>query len=256
MAIELRVFKAQSGLEWFKAAWQIFKSQPGTFIFMHLFIIIVALISIFIFPFALAAPFLIAGFYGAIISKLENKKIMLIDILKPFSEKGNRLSLFRLGLYQMAFSLILNAISQSLLPDLMLIIKQNEATPELAAEQFMGALEPIHLMLCIILYTLYNMAFSFAVPLIYFKKKQNIFEVIKVSLMAYWQNFAALGVFGGILTMLFMISFLLYSIPLLIVMPISYIAFFIAYQAIFQLDEDSKNQSNDEPPSSHGQFDA
>lgn len=260
MAIELKVFKAQSGLEWFKAAWKIFKSQPGTFIFMHIFIILVGVIPFVIpllqIPAALAAPFLIAGFYRAVLAKLQGQKIMLSDILKPFSEKGARLGLFRLGLYQMAAGILLALASNFLFEDALLLLQENAQNPELVVEQFIAAIQPANVIIFISLIAVYMMAFAFAVPLVYFKKKQAIFEVIKASLMSFWHNFAALGVFGGILSILILISSLLSLIPLLIVMPISYIAFFIAYQAIFQLDEDSKAQSNDEPPSSHGQFNA
>ncbi|PAJ75189.1 hypothetical protein CJF42_06785 [Pseudoalteromonas sp. NBT06-2] len=260
MAIELRVFKAQSGLTWFKAAWKIFKAQPSTFIFMHLFIILVGLIPFVIpllqIPAALATPFLIAGFYRAVLIKLQGEKIMLADILKPFTEKGTRLSLFRLGLYQMAVGILLALVSSALFEDALLILQENTQNPELVVEQFIAAIQPANVIIFVSLIAVYMMAFAFAVPLVYFKKKEAIFEVIKASLLSFWHNFAALGVFGGILSVLILISSLLSLIPLLIVMPISYIAFFIAYQAIFQLDEVNNTQNNDEPPSSHGQFDA
>lgn len=260
MAIELRVFKAQSGLAWFKAGWQIFKSQPGTFIFMHLFIIIVGLIPFLMpllqIPAALAAPFLIAGFYRAALTKQQGEKIILSDILKPFSEKDSRLGLFRLGLYQMAAGILLALASNVLFEDAMLLLQENAQNPDLVVEQFIAAIQPANVIIFISLIAVYMMAFAFAVPLVYFKKKQAIFEVIKASLLSFWHNFAALGVFGGIVSILIVISSLMSLIPLLIVMPISYIAFFIAYQAIFQIDEANNSNNNDEPPSSHGQFDA
>ena len=45
MSTQLRIFKADAALKWFKAGWLIFKTQPLTFIFMHLFIGIVGLAS-------------------------------------------------------------------------------------------------------------------------------------------------------------------------------------------------------------------
>ncbi|SFB83750.1 BPSS1780 family membrane protein [Pseudoalteromonas denitrificans] len=261
MATELRVFKAKSGLDWFKAGWKIFKTQPSTFIFMQIFIILVGLIPLVMpllqIPAALAAPFLIAGFYRAVLVKLQGQKIMLADILKPFSEKGARLGLFRLGLYQMAMGILLAIASSALFEDALLILQQNSENPEQVIEQFIAAIEPVSVLIFISLISVYMMAFAFAVPLVYFKKKQAIFEVIKVSLLAFWHNFAALGVFGGIISGLILISSLLSLLPLLVVMPISYIAFFVAYQAIFQIEIAEKStDKHDEPPSSHGQFNA
>jgi len=207
-------------------------------------------------PAALAAPFLIAGFYRAVLTKQQGQKIMLSDILKPFTEKDTRLGLFRLGLYQMAMGILLALASSALFEDALLILQENAQNPELVVEQFIAAIQPANVIIFVSLIAVYMMAFAFAVPLVYFKKTQAIFEVIKVSLMAFWHNFASLGVFGGIISILILISSLLSLIPLLVVMPISYIAFFIAYQAIFQLDEDTTTQNNDEPPSSNGQFNA
>ncbi len=95
MSTQLRIFKADAGLKWLKAGWLIFKTQPATFIFMHLFIGIVGLLSLFL-PLlqvvaALATPFLTAGFYQAVLSKQQGGKIMLADILKPFTAKGKSL---------------------------------------------------------------------------------------------------------------------------------------------------------------------
>lgn len=126
MSIELRVFKADAGLKWFKAGWLIFKTQPLTFIFMHLFIGIIGLISLFL-PLlqivaALATPFLTAGFYQAVITKQQGGKIMLADILKPFSNKGNRVGLLRLGLYQMAAGVLMALLANVLFADAVAIM--------------------------------------------------------------------------------------------------------------------------------------
>jgi len=136
MSIELRVFKAEAGVKWFKAGWLIFKTQPLTFIFMHLFIGVVGLLSLFL-PFlqiiaALATPFLTAGFYQAVLTKQQGGKIILADILKPFSAKGNRMGLLRLALYQMAAGVLMALLANGLFGEAVAIMSDPNVDPNIA----------------------------------------------------------------------------------------------------------------------------
>ncbi len=260
MTIELRVFKAKSGVSWFKSGWQIFKTQPSTFIFMYLFIIIVGLLPISLsflhIPAALAMPFLMAGFYAAVLKKQQGQPIMLSDIVKPFSNTEVRLSLLRLGLYQMAMGLLFAMAIGWLFQDAFLLIEQNIKDPEKASELFLAALKPESIILFVCLLGVYLMAFAYAVPMVYFQKQCRIFEVIKVSLLAFWHNIAPLSLFGGIVALLFFISFPLSLIPLLVVIPVSYIGFFVSFQAIFADFNEEKQDQTDNESNSDGQFSA
>ena len=157
MSIELRVFKADAGLKWFKAGWLIFKTQPFTFIFMHLFIGIIGLLSLFL-PFlqiiaALATPFLTAGFYQAVITKQQGGKIMLADILKPFTAKGNRLGLLRLALYQMAAGVLMALLAGGLFSEAVEIMSNPSVDPNIALQQVIDSISMANLALffnCII----------------------------------------------------------------------------------------------------------
>ena len=237
MSIELRVFKADAGLKWFKAGWHIFKTQPFTFIFMHLFIGIVGLLSLFL-PFlqilaALATPFLTAGFYQAVITKQQGGKIMLADILKPFTAKGNRMGLLRLALYQMAAGILMALLASGLFGEAVEIMSSPNVDPNIALQQVIDSISMASVALFLIALSVYLTAFAYAVPLVYFNKQKHIFEVLKSSFMVFYHNMAPLSIYGAIAAGLMMFSMFLSFLPLLVLMPICYISFFVSYQAIF-----------------------
>jgi len=262
MSIELRVFKADAGVKWFKAGWLIFKTQPLTFIFMYLFIAIVGLLSVFL-PLlqivaALAAPFLTAGFYQAVITKQQGGKIMLADILKPFSNKGNRLGLLRLALYQMAAGVLLALLANGLFADAIAIMTQPNVDPNMALEQMLASISFANVALFLIALSIYITAFAYAVPLVYFNQQKRIFDVLKSSFMVFYHNVGALSVYGAICAFFMVLSMFLSLLPLLILMPICYISFFVSYQAIFMPIVPAATQKsatgNDDDQS--GRFDA
>jgi len=261
MSIELRVFKAEAGVKWFKAGWLIFKTQPLTFIFMHLFIGVVGLLSLFL-PFlqiiaALATPFLTAGFYQAVLTKQQGGKIMLADILKPFSAKGNRMGLLRLALYQMAAGVLMALLANGLFGEAVAIMSDPNVDPNIALQQVIESISMANLVLFLLAVSFYLTAFAYAVPLVYFNQQKRIFEVLKSSLLVFYHNMAPLSVYGAICAVFMIISAFLTFLPLLVLMPICYISFFVSYQAIFMPvvppvgNEPAEPQNNDT-----GRFDA
>jgi len=261
MSIELRVFKAEAGVKWFKAGWLIFKTQPLTFIFMHLFIGVVGLLSLFL-PFlqiiaALATPFLTAGFYQAVLTKQQGGKIMLADILKPFSAKGNRMGLLRLALYQMAAGVLMALLANGLFGEAVAIMSDPNVDPNIALQQVIESISMANLVLFLLAVSFYLTAFAYAVPLVYFNQQKRIFEVLKSSLLVFYHNMAPLSVYGAICAVFMIISAFLTFLPLLVLMPICYISFFVSYQAIFMPVVPPAENAPAEPQNNDtGRFDA
>ncbi|MBQ4833887.1 hypothetical protein J8L70_11600 [Pseudoalteromonas sp. MMG010] len=262
MSTPIRVFKADAGLKWFKAGLLIFKTQPMTFIFMHLLMGIAGLMSLF-FPFlqvaaALAAPFLTAGFYQAVLTKQQGGKIMLVDILKPFTNKGNRLGLLRLSLYQTGAGILMALFSSTLFGDALAIMQQPNIDPNIALEQMIASISIANVILFFAVMSVYISAFAYAIPLIYFKQEQQIVRALKRSLAVFYHNILPLSVFGVICGILMFISLMLSMLPLLILMPICYISFFVSYQAIFMPIVPPSDDENVKPLSAEqsGRFDA
>jgi hypothetical protein len=262
MSTELRVFKADAGLKWLKAGWLIFKTQPMTFIFMHLFIGIVSLLSLFL-PFlqiiaALATPFLTAGFYQAVITKQQGGSIMLADILKPFTKKGNRLGLLRLALYQMGAGILVGVLANALFVDAITIMQQPNVDPNLVVKQIMASLSMGNVLLFLVVLSVYISAFAYAIPLVYFNKEQQILTALKRSLTVFYYNILPLSVFSAVCGIFMFISMLLSMLPLLILMPICYISFFVSYQAIFMPVVPPSDDKGVKPLNSEqsGRFDA
>lgn len=261
MSIELRVFKAEAGVKWFKAGWLIFKTQPLTFIFMHLFIGVVGLLSLFL-PFlqiiaALATPFLTAGFYQAVLTKQQGGKIMLADILKPFSAKGNRIGLLRLALYQMAAGVLMALLANGLFGEAVAIMSDPNVDPNIALQQVIESISMANLVLFLLAVSFYLTAFAYAVPLVYFNQQKRIFEVLKSSLLVFYHNMAPLSVYGAICAVFMVISAFLTFLPLLVLMPICYISFFVSYQAIFMpVVPPAENAATEPQNNDTGRFDA
>ena len=270
MSANYKVFKSAMGVQWLKAGWEIFKTQPMTFMMMHIFIIAVALIPLVLPPLqllaAFAAPFLTAGFYMAVVSKQQNKEIYLASILAAFSAKGRRLHLFRLGLYQLGVVILISFIAGTLFADTLAVIESASPNlpPEQLLSQILASIAMSDVLLVVIAYTLNMMAFAYALPLVFFKGETRIVTALIQSLKVCFANMAPLGVYGLLIGLLIALAIPLSMVPLLVIMPIAYISFFVSFQAIFTHHEDSdggKPQSaqNDATPSVHGEtgrFDA
>lgn len=239
MSSEFRVFKAAMGVQWFKAGWIIFKTQPMTFVFMYLFIVIVALLPLIAPPLqllaAFASPFLTAGMYMAILSKQQGKVISLADILAPFSAKGRRLHLFRLGLYQMGVMILLTLLAEGLFSEAFAVMQDASAAqkPDELLPVLLATLSMSDIALFAMAHCLNLMAFAYALPLVFFKGETRIFRAIKQSLMVFYKNMAPLGVYSLVISVLIFASMPLSMIPLIVIIPISYISFFVSFQAIF-----------------------
>ncbi|WP_105254861.1 BPSS1780 family membrane protein [Pseudoalteromonas sp. T1lg75] len=273
MSIEIRVYKAGSGARWFKAGLDIFQHQPFIFMFMYLFIAAVGMLGFILpllkIPAVLATPFLLAGFYQAALRRQQGHKVAFADILNVFSQQGRRMSLFRVGLYQMGAALLLGMVSSLLFADAVAVFNQPDLDPQLALQQLAQSFSFPAVALFLVLFSVYLCAFAFAVPLVYFGGHTSMWAVMKASLMAFYHNMAAMTVYGLIGAGLMLVCAILSFIPLLVVMPICYISLFIAFQAIFmpklqhhEGGNGTVDKSQNEPAkeqesvSSDGRFDA
>lgn len=272
MAVEIRIFKGQAGLKWFKAGWELFKTQPGTFIFMHLFIGILSFIALIIpplqFPAAIAMPFFTAGFYKAMLLRQQGQRIELADLFRPFSEPGRRLMLFRLGLYHLIGGFIIALITAGLFQGLsepfnaylQAAEAQDEALMQQYAMQLIDSISFANVIVMVAAYSLYGMCFAYTIPLIYFSNNNSILECIKASLLVFWHNMAPLTVLGLIAAGLVLFSAFLSFIPLIFILPILYLGFFVSFQAMFMsvviVDNEIKQSSQTSSTDQSDRFDA
>ncbi|MCF6437642.1 BPSS1780 family membrane protein [Pseudoalteromonas sp. MMG022] len=265
MSAKFKVFKAAMGVQWLKAGWEIFKMQPMTFIMMYVFMVAVALSPLVAPPLqllaAFAAPFLTAGFYMAVLSKQRGQAISLASILAAFSAKGRRLHLFRLGLYQLGVVILLTW-GAGILFEEALSMMQNaspDQAPEVLISNILATISITDVMLFFVAHSINIMAFAYALPIVFFQGETRITKALGLSLKVFYSNMASLGVYGLLIALLVLASMPLSMIPLLVVMPIAYISFFVTYQAIFidqqdnpgESKQDVKHQSEDS-----GRFDA
>ncbi len=112
--------------------------------------------------------------------------------------------------------------------------------------------------LFLIAMSIYFTAFAYAVPLVYFNKEKRILNALKDSFMVFYYNILPLSVYCVICAIFMSLSMFLSFLPLLILMPICYISFFVSYQAIFMPVVPPSDDSNVKPLSSEesGRFDA
>jgi uncharacterized membrane protein len=83
-------------------------------------------------------------------------------------------------------------------------------------------------------------------------------QVLKTSFMVFYHNMAPLSVYGLICAILMVICIPLSFIPLLVLMPICYISFFVSFQAIFMpvVPKGDDQTKAPEAQSQSGRFDA
>lgn len=264
MPTEFKTFTAGFGLQWLKAGWIIFKSQPFTFVMMYLLMVVVSLVPFVFPPLQLAAvlvsPFLTAGFYLAVVKKQQGEAITLADILVPFSTKGRRLNLFRFGLYQMGVALLLSALLGVLFgPALEVLQNVSEHSDQAQVlAQVMAQITIADIAIFVVIQSLAMMAFAYALPLVFFRDEPRIIQAMKQSLLVFYHNMAPLTVFGVLVALLMLLSVPMSLVPLLVVMPIAYIGFFISFQAMMSVSEPPAS-SDDTPPQQqqqNGRFDA
>lgn len=268
MSSKIKVFSASAGVQWLKQGWNVFKTQPLTFMFMYIFMIVVALIPLVMPPLqlvaAFTAPFLTIGFYLAVISKQQGKTISLADILKPFSIKGRRLNLFRLGLYQMGAVILLTLLADSLFSETFALMQQaaESHNHEQLLAEVVNTLSIGNIGVFLLAHAVNLMAFAFALPLVFFKGENRIFKALGQSLKVFQVNMMPLTVFSLVIGILMLAAMPLSLVPLLVIMPVAYIGFFCAYQAIFSQDDlDAGTSGSDKQPAqtneiNTGRFDA
>ena len=263
MSTPIRVFKANMGVQWIKAGWQIFRTQPLTFMLMYIFMAVVSLMPILA-PIlhvvaALSGPFLTAGFYLAVINKQVNKSIKLADIFEPFAAKGRRMHLFRVGIYQMAAALLLTMVAGVLFSDVGTALEN--AGPNTDANQLIELIASnislTQVGFYVIAQSLVMMAFAYVVPIVFFQGEKRIFHSMKLSLGAFYHNMAPLSIYGLIIAALLVAALPLSMIPAIIIMPVAMISFFVSFQAMFMpINKAEVEQGQQTEQSSSGRFDA
>ncbi|CCQ09790.1 hypothetical protein PALB_6380 [Pseudoalteromonas luteoviolacea B = ATCC 29581] len=273
--MQFRKIDASAGAQWLKEAWAVFKLQPFTFIMMHVFIIVVGLLPLLApvlnVAASLIAPFLTIGFYQAVIKKQQRQDMQLADILAPLFNKGHRRAVLHLAMCQVIAALLISVIAQYLFADMIKVFVESDAAMDSAIllEQLVASFHFSHFVVFLFIMMLNYSAFAYSLPLVFFHKTP-LFTAIKMSLQVFLANVGALSVFGAIVAFLMVISIPLQMLPLLIIMPVAYIGFFIGFQAIFKCDTvhsdpvefssvgdlGTKTKKTDKNYSDHGRFDA
>jgi uncharacterized membrane protein len=257
-----KTIKASMGIVWLKDAWALFKLQPFTFITMYLFILTVSLLP-FLSPVlnvaaSLVLPFLVIGFYQVVLKKQSGKSAQLSDVMAPLFEKGNRRPVLHLAMCQVVVALIISLIAQMLFSDMFAVIADAGESVDTAklfadmAEQFNLGSFLLFVGVLVVNYA----AFAFALPLVFFKK-YPLMSAIQASLAVFFSNIGALSVFGGVIAFLIVLSVPLQLLPMLVIMPMTYIGFFLAFKSIFSFEVETPNtQPSDKQDTQSGHFDA
>lgn len=246
MSHQIRRFKAVAGLNWLLAAWHLFKQNPGVFILMYLFIMVVSVIAgvvpMLAIPITLLVSFFTAGYYNAMLKAQQGQKIDIDELFKPLMEKGNRLALFRLGIYQILGATLLMFLSSFLFEgmqepfeNMMKAIEvQNIDLQAKYQAELVAAFRFSDLVVYLFSFAIYSMLFAYTIPLVFFKQSNGILDALQLSFRAFGVNAMPLTVFGIVAAVLMVISAFLFLLPLVVLLPILYIGFFISFQDMFQ----------------------
>ena len=227
----LRVVGAGDAINWYKGAWDIFKSNIANWVLMALILFVIGAVLMFI-PFVGAIafyvlfPIFLAGmFYSA--QKLDQgQEADIMDIFIMFKDQQRLTPLIILGL----LFLVVGFLSAMVIGGMM-FASVSSITPG-AEMPMMPTLGLGSFFMVLIVAILSFMLFMFSIPLVVFQNMSAI-DAIKNSFMACVKNFPAFIVFMAIYFLLAIVAVIPFGLGVLVLVPIMIAATYVGYKRIF-----------------------
>ena len=239
MSIKIKTVPVGRVLHWYQRAWQMFKEQPGLWMFatfvMFLVMLVSALLDIVGFVArAMVMPFLLAGFYHLAFRANHQVGSKFNDMFAPFKDKQAQTVLLQIGLVGLLFNLL--------------------ALP--SAESFYAAFSKGEQPADVDVYTLtalnagHFLLTFYAIPVAFFHHERNVITTIITSVKACLMNLPVLLIFA--ISSMFLVSFALaltMGLALTVIMPWLMIVSFLSFSDViggdFTLDDENKDDDDD-----------
>jgi len=222
LQLVIRRVSLQTGVQWIKDAWQVFKRAPSVLIGMTAFMTMVGLVAqmhpLLLIALLLANPFLSAGFYRTIVQLQKAQPVQFADLFAVFKQAQYRRIFVRLASANVIASIPLSLLSGHLVT------------------QFEQGHVELWLMLSLVAAAfLVFMLFAYAVAISYFLNEQRLQVILNASLTACWRNVGALTVYGLLSVALACLGLMSFMLGFIVIIPLLQVAFFLSFSSIFAL---------------------
>ena len=221
LQLVIRRAPAKAALEWLKQGWQLMRAQLLLLVMFWLMFAVsvfgmlhplLAVVS------TLLSPFILAGFYDAVVRAQQQKPLTIATLWQPLTDSTHRAAFIRLAALN-----ILCSIPHQLLIQQQLPLWQT------------GQADLLALFAIVALVAINAMLFAYAVPVIYFLREQRLWPVLQASFMACWRNVPALTVYGVLSVLLVMTGPFTLMISLIPILPWLAISFVLSFREFFVL---------------------
>lgn len=221
LQLVIRRAPAKAALEWLKQGWSLMRSQMMLLVMFWL-MMSVSLLSL-LHPFmavisTLLSPFLMAGFYDAIVRVQQQKPLTLAMLWQPLQDSSHRAVFIRLAGLNILFAI----------PSQLLVQQQMPLWES-------GQANLLVLFALVALAAINAMFFAYAVPVIYFLREQRLWPVLQASYMACWRNMPSLTVYGIVSVLLVLTGPFTLMLTLIVILPWLAISFFLSFREFFVL---------------------
>lgn len=226
----LKVVGAGDAIDWYKKGWKIFRADIANWVLMALIFGVIAIVLSFIpfigaVAFYLIVPLLMGGMLYSAQKADQGQATDIMDIFAMFKDEQRRTPLVILGLLMLAVGFVMMVI----MGGMMFASVDSMATGDLSGMPSIGM---GGLLIAILVGILSAMLFMFATPLVMFQKMSAI-DAVKNSFMACVKNFPAFIIFMIIYTLLAIVAAIPFGLGLLILLPVTVAAVYVAYKNIF-----------------------
>lgn len=235
MTIEIKTVSVSRLFVWYKRAWQMFKEQPGLWMFATMTMFGVSLIAMMldvvgIVLRSMIMPFFIAGFYHLAFRANHKVGSKLEDFFAAFKDKQAQAVLLQIGLVGVAFSVMSLPSAQSF----------SEA---LAAQQQPADADVIAILTIHMIHYIFTF---FAIPIAFFHHERSLAKAVLSSIMACLRNIPVLALFAISASFISAAAFMLtLGMAMAVVMPWLMIVSFLAFNDIIGGDFNVNNDDDD-----------
>lgn len=233
--MDIQRLEAGQGLAWIQTGWTCFMRLPGLWILLMLaFLAIVVVLSLI--PWvgslivALIGPVLGAGALEAAKRAAHGEDFAVGILFAPFARNAVLNDLLVLGAVSLAVNMLIMGIGVVFMGGSMLGMGMMLGDGGAFVGMGVGALLSIPLMMT--LHILLSAALFFAVPLV-MEGKEPPLQAMQASLKACWVNWAALLLFGLVMTILGALAMIPMGLGFLLLGPVATCAIWTAYAEIF-----------------------
>ncbi len=234
--MQAKTLNASLGWGWLKCGWNLFARDYGTWFLMFILLALIGILLSFVPAIgSIALTVMMPVFMGSYMSAARTLEtggnITVGNLFTGFREKSSRNRLLVLGALYVVTEIVLLLVVFFLLGGPALMEASEDGTIDPATVVMTSGMS-FGMLLAMLAAMLVAMAFLFAPALVMLDGLSPV-DAIKTSFTACLSNILALLVFGLIYTLLAILALLPMGLGFLILIPVTILAVYCAYQSVF-----------------------